>query len=943
MEKRKIISILIAAVMIAQGITPAMATDLEAEVFSKDEINESASELNFEENAPYYLPEEIIMDSLPVAEETIPSEDLEEDLSDGDLDEVVLEEDVFTGEDLQEETDFLLYVSENQEFIETVPDLQMAEPESVSSVEDIQDDAENDNADLTGVSSGRCGDNLQWRINDEVLTIYGSGDMWDYAWFDDEENIAPWRNLSFKSVVVEDGVTSIGRCAFVFSGIENITLGADVKKIGIDAFGECSNLQSVVLNGKLEKIESGAFYSCIALETINMPDGVSYIGAAAFMGCSSIKDINIPKGTTDIQPKAFEGCACLKSVEIPSTVNAIGYWAFRDCEGLSEIHFLGSAPDFYVDREKGVFVSGCFEEVTANVYYPGDDATWLSYIDSVELGSELTWTPVGAVKGECGDNLTWTLTDDGVLTISGTGEMYDYKSSFDPPWRSDPALVKSIIIESGVTSICAYAFENCESLTSVTIPDSITSIGDYAFNWCGSLTEISVSANNDTYLSVDGVLFNKNQSMLVCVPGRKTGAYVIPDSVTSIGNGALSCCASLTSVTIPDSVTSIGNWAFNSCSSLTSVTIPNSVLSIGDAAFNDCYSLMSMTIPDSVTSIGGSAFFECTSLTSVTIPDSVTSIGNWAFYYCVSLTSVTIPDSLTSIGYMTFAFCRSLTNITIPDSIMSIGDSAFYASGVKNVTIPSSVTSIGDRAFVCGLDIITFEGDAVEFIFDQRFDEHSSVFDGVTAVAYYPAENPTWTADVRQNYGGNITWIPLRSNGKECFSDVTDPSQFFYDSIYWAVDNDITTGFKDNTFRPNNNCNRAAVVTFLWRLAGKPNMGITTAFSDMTGNDDFDHAITWAAVKGITTGFKDGTFRPWATCNRASIVTFIWRYAGRPEPTTMAGFSDMTDNPDFNKAISWAAQNGITTGYKDGTFRPWNQCARLAVVSFLYRYNNLLP
>ena len=176
---------------------------------------------------------------------------------------------------------------------------------------------------------------------------------------------------------------------------------------------------------------------------------------------------------------------------------------------------------------------------------------------------------------------------------------------------------------------------------------------------------------------------------------------------------------------------------------------------------------------------------------------------------------------------------------------------------------------------------------------------------------------------------------------RKLFDDVTDPSLFYYDPIYWAVDNNITTGYTDNTFRPNNNCNRAAVVTFLWRLAGKPDMGITNAFSDMTGNDDFDHAITWAAANGITTGYNDGTFRPWDTCHRAAIVTFLWRYAGRPEPNSMANFSDMTGNTDFNKAISWAAEKNITTGYKDGTFRPYNQCLRLAVATFLYRYANL--
>ncbi|MBQ1333696.1 MAG: S-layer homology domain-containing protein [Lachnospiraceae bacterium] len=177
------------------------------------------------------------------------------------------------------------------------------------------------------------------------------------------------------------------------------------------------------------------------------------------------------------------------------------------------------------------------------------------------------------------------------------------------------------------------------------------------------------------------------------------------------------------------------------------------------------------------------------------------------------------------------------------------------------------------------------------------------------------------------------------------FTDVTDPSQFYYNAVYWAADEGITTGWADMTFRPMNICNRASVVTFLWRLAGCPEASAPAQFSDMTGNADFDRAIAWAAENGITTGWEDGTFRPWNRCNRASIVTFLYRYAklmnGGEEPaqgSQAAEFPDMTSNEDFNRAIVWAASNGITTGYSDGTFGPWKPCTRMAVVSFLYRY-----
>ena len=258
----------------------------------------------------------------------------------------------------------------------------------------------------------------------------------------------------------------------------------------------------------------------------------------------------------------------------------------------------------------------------------------------------------------------------------------------------------SVTIPDSVTSIGDHAFYDCTSLTSVTIPNSVTSIGGYAFRKCTSLTGIWVAEGSSHYSSdAFGVLFNKDKTTLVQCPGA-FAAYTIPNSVTSIDDGAFCECTSLKSVTIPDGVTSIGVDAFGGCASLISMTIPDSVTSIGDNAFAGCRSLTSVTIPNSVTSIGDNTFDQCTSLTSVAIPGSVTSIGRYAFFYCTSLTSVAIPDSVTSIGHGAFEGCASLTSVTIPDSVTSIGDQAFEGcASLTSVTIPNSVTSIGDFAF----------------------------------------------------------------------------------------------------------------------------------------------------------------------------------------------------------------------------------------------------
>ena len=253
---------------------------------------------------------------------------------------------------------------------------------------------------------------------------------------------------------------------------------------------------------------------------------------------------------------------------------------------------------------------------------------------------EPTAEPEGELiaSGQAGENVTWSL-DNGVLTISGTGNMEDYSSASSKmgPWYESRNEIETVIIEGGVTSIGKDAFRNCGSLIDVTIPNSVISIGAEAFAYSG-----------------------------------------------------------LTSVTIPDSVTSIGNGAFLNCHSLTSVTISNGVTTIAENTFMYCNSLTSVIIPDGVISIERSAFYKCTNLASVTIPNSVTSIGDFAFSVSQRLTNVTIPDSVTNIGASAFYYCVNLTSVTIPDSVTSIGEKAFDSTKLTDVYYGGSESQWGE-------------------------------------------------------------------------------------------------------------------------------------------------------------------------------------------------------------------------------------------------------
>ena len=290
-------------------------------------------------------------------------------------------------------------------------------------------------------------------------------------------------------------------------------------------------------------------------------------------------------------------------------------------------------------------------------------------------------------RGTSGDNVTWTLDTEGVLTINGSGDMpnwdiFTYGNKVDyskaPPWYDYNDLITKAVIQEGITSIGDWAFSGCINLPGIEIPDSVTRIGYRSFYCCTGLTSIS-----------------------------------IPDGVMVIGEGAFGWCRALKEIYLPNSVTDIYSSAFSGCYALTNIRIPDKVTYISPWLFSECINLSHVELPANLTSIGMESFMNCGNLREVTIPEGVTIIGYEAFKYCWDLSSVAIPKSVTQIEQGAFEGCEELNYITYCGTVEQWNqiDVADYNAEFKNLepsfhmwdtrTKEPTYTAMGERVTAC--------------------------------------------------------------------------------------------------------------------------------------------------------------------------------------------------------------------------------------------------
>jgi hypothetical protein len=357
-----------------------------------------------------------------------------------------------------------------------------------------------------------------------------------------------------------------------------------------------------------------AFYYCTSLTNVAIPGSVTSIGSSAFFNCSRLASVIIPNSVTSIMDYAFSSCTSLTNLVIPGSVTSIGSSAFFNCSSLGNV----TIPNGVISIMDYAF-SSC------------TSLTSLTIPNSV------------------------TSINEGVF--------------------SDCTSLTNVAIPNSVTSIGDFAFSDCTSLSSVTIPASVTNIEESAFDSCYGLTAINVDTLNPVYSSVNGVLFNKSQTMLIQFPVGKAGSYTIPNSVTSVGDFAFYDCTSLTSVTIGNSVTSIGSYAFEYCTSLRAVYFQGNAPSVDSSVFSGDNNVTVYYLPGTS---GWENFAQLTGLPTMLwnpqVQTSDASFGVRTNCFCFTITGTTnIPIVLEA--------CTNLANPTwIPLQSCTLTNGLLYFS-----------------------------------------------------------------------------------------------------------------------------------------------------------------------------------------------------------------------------------------------------------------------
>jgi len=465
-------------------------------------------------------------------------------------------------------------------------------------------------------------------------------------------------------------------------------------------------------------INGGVVFLDTNMEKLNLPYTITNINSRAFNNASGLKEIVVAednpyfeteegvlynKGKTKLLAYPQNKITENNTFRIPDSVTEIGDYAFYNNRNLESIDLNK------VTKIGSYAFSGCRK------------------IEYVMLPETLSYL---------GDHAFYNCS---LLSFISWGEVSQIKSI--PAYAFAKTALESAKLPNGAEEVCDYAFAYCNNLNAVTLSRTVKKWSSSALFGCYNINIIEVEDENQNYSSLDGVLFDKNKTVLLTYPAGKEGdSYTIPESVNKIAGGAFGYSKFKTidvaNVTVIGSeafansniqsinlekMTEINYEAFYNCNGLTAVTWPSKINIIPSEIFRYCKNLETVIIPETVTSINNNAFSNCTSLKNIVLPSSLETIGSYAFYNCSSIEQIDLADKLTNIGYAAFSGCSGLTTVTVPENVTSLGDYVFAnCSGLKTVnvqygnipdyafsnctsltdlTLSEKIESIGDSAF----------------------------------------------------------------------------------------------------------------------------------------------------------------------------------------------------------------------------------------------------
>lgn len=544
-------------------------------------------------------------------------------------------------------------------------------------------------------TAGSCGVNISWQLENGVLTISGTGEMYNYI----IDQQAPWaaRRDEITALVLEPGVTNLGdRAMKECENLRWVSIGPDVTALGRYAFNECTALKEITIPDTVTEIGGGCFRDCTGLSSVRLPEGLAAIPNECFYGCDALTEIPWSESLQTIGEYAFFASGLTEAV-LPDTVTQVGASAFE------------RTPVVYV-RLSG----GC--ENWKDTFLACD------LLESVEI-------PYGvqrlvAVFSGCSALETVALPES-VVSISGC--------------FSNCTSLREVTLPESLEFLYGNNFACCESLTELTLPDGLKDLGSGEFAEsgiqslhlpasmeevsartfsCARLSALTVSEDNPYYwMDGDFLMWRKDQDTILCYALRTEETVEVPKGTTIIADGAFRGQTDLRELILPEGLRIIAWTAFCDCQALETVRWNDDLEEIGDSAFSSSTSLKEAILPENLRTLGRSAF-ENSGIETVCLPEGLTYISDSCFYNCRQLKAVELPETMETIGDAAFLCCTALEELTLPDSVRRISNDAFHkCTSLKYISLPEALRELDKTALSeCDqLEEVKFRGSEVQW------------------------------------------------------------------------------------------------------------------------------------------------------------------------------------------------------------------------------------